>query len=179
MKKCFVLSQQTLHPALLFESVMSVVWSRQRAAQRTFGTTVSIAGLVSLVRSEGSTVRMSRTEGKFRCKSFSVTCFLYSRLMMWPVSSSIVIRATTFSHNGPEDDVVRQVFALLSKRVQVWVHSGRFNNFSKSSSLVEVCVRARILTSRHEDENMDDSNEGVPFSCALECKPVSSRDFCD
>ena len=42
-----VLSQPTVHRALLFESVMSVVWSHQRVAQRTFGTTVSIAGLTS------------------------------------------------------------------------------------------------------------------------------------
>ena len=46
-----VLSQPTVHRALLFESVMSVVWSRQREVQRTFGT---IAGLVSQVRSEGA-----------------------------------------------------------------------------------------------------------------------------
>ena len=33
---------------------MSVVWSRQRVVQRTFRTTVSIAGLVLQVRSEGA-----------------------------------------------------------------------------------------------------------------------------
>ena len=89
-------------------------------------------------------MRMSRTEGKFRCKSFSAMCFVYSRLMMWLVSSSIVIRATTFFHKGPEDDVARWVFALLSKRVQVRVHSGKSRSWK--------CVHARVLTSRHEDE---------------------------
>ena len=50
---------------------------------------------------------MSRTEGKFRSKSFSVMYLVYSRLIMCSVLSSIVIHAITFSHNGPENDVVR------------------------------------------------------------------------
>ena len=67
-----------MHPAKLFEFVMSVVWSLQKLVQRTFGTTVSIADSVS----EVSSVRMSGTEDKFRYKSSSFMCFVSSRLVM-------------------------------------------------------------------------------------------------
>ena len=45
----------------MFESMMSVVWSRQRKVQRTFGTTVSIAG----VRSEGALCECHELKANF------------------------------------------------------------------------------------------------------------------
>ena len=86
---------------------MSVVWSRQRVVQRTFGTIVSIAGLALQVKSEGALCECHELKANFDANLSESCGFVYSRLMMCPVSSSIVIRATTFSHKGPEDDVVR------------------------------------------------------------------------
>ena len=80
---------------------MSVVWSRQQVVQRTFGTSASIADSVSLVSNEEAMRECHEQRANFDA-NLSHSCVLCR-----PVLSSIVIRATTFSHNGPEDDVVR------------------------------------------------------------------------
>ena len=69
------LSQPTIHPALLFESVVSVVWFRQRMVQRTFGTTVSIARLVSLVSSEEALCESHEHKANFDA-NLSQSCVL-------------------------------------------------------------------------------------------------------
>ena len=58
-----------------FESVMSVVWSRQQEVQRTFGTTVSIAVLVSQVRSEGALCECHEVKANFDA-TLSQSCVL-------------------------------------------------------------------------------------------------------
>ena len=54
LNNSFTVTPELSEPSDNSSFVMSVVWSRQQAGQRTFGTTVSIAGLVSQVRSEGA-----------------------------------------------------------------------------------------------------------------------------
>ena len=65
----------SFHPALLFESVMSVVWSRQLVVQRTFGTTVSIVDSASPVRSEGALCECHELKANFDA-SLSQSCVL-------------------------------------------------------------------------------------------------------
>ena len=97
---------------------MTSVWSRQHAVQRTFGTTVSVSDSVSQVSNEEATCECHEKRASLRT-NLSRSCYVYFQTHDVTSFVSILIRAITFSHNGPEDDVVRQVFALLSKRVQV------------------------------------------------------------
>ena len=69
------MNRPTIHPALLLESVMSVVWSRQRAVQRAFGTTVSVAGSVLQVRSEGALYDCHELKANFDA-NLSQSCVL-------------------------------------------------------------------------------------------------------
>ena len=59
-----------------------------------------------------------------------------------------MIRAITFSHNGPEDDVVRQVFALSSK----FEYLQSYPTISTRHPRLWMCVCARVLTPLHEHE---------------------------
>ena len=98
-------------------------------------------------------MRISRTEGAHSCAHlFSIMRFVYSRIMTWPVVSSVVIRARTFSHNGPEADVVREVFR---SRVETSPSFSIFKHYpaiSTSRLHSWMCVRARVLTHPCEDQ---------------------------
>ena len=94
---------------------------------------------------------MSRTEGKFRSTSFSVMCFVFSKLMMRPVLSSIVIRATTFSHNGPRMAWCDR-FSLSCRSESWFEYTQADSTISANRPRLWKCVRVRVVTSRHEDE---------------------------
>ena len=117
-----------------------------------------------------------RTQGKFRCISFSFMCFVYFRLMMWPVSSSIVIRAITFSHHGPEGVVVRWVVASCRNESRLEYHPAS-PTISTSRLHSWMFVRARDLTPLHEDEMwMIQATAVLSLLCLWLVAPAASRE---
>ena len=95
---------------------MACVWSRQQVVQRTFGTTVTVKNEESTC--ECNEWNKQRAHFDTHLSHSYVSC-TPTRLMSRPIFASTVIHARTFSHNGRESEVVRQVFGLFSKRVQV------------------------------------------------------------
>ena len=69
--------------------------------------TVSVVDSAYQMSNEEATCEYHEQRAHFCAHPFSIMFFVYTRLMTWPVVSSVVIRARTFSHNGPEADVVR------------------------------------------------------------------------
>ena len=149
----------TLLLGRLVDFVKSGVWSRQKV-KRMFGTTISVVDSAWQVNNEEAMCECHEEKASFGIRS-SVSCTPDSRRDQFCLQSWCVPYIHS-SHNGLLDDVVRKVFALLSKRVQVWDSSGILH-ISNSSSLVDVCSWSCF------GRNVYGSSASVLFCCAICC----------
>ena len=149
----------TLLLGRLVDFVKSGVWSRQKV-KRMFGTTISVVDSAWQVNNEEAMCECHEEKASFGIRS-SVSCTPDSRRDQFCLQSWCVPYIHS-SHNGLLDDVVRKVFALLSKRVQVWKSSGILH-ISNSSSLVDVCSWSCF------GRNVYGSSASVLFCCAICC----------
>ena len=141
-----------------------ILWSQVsglvKKVKRMCGTTISVVDSAWPVNNEEAMCECHEEKASFGIRS-SVSCTPDSRRDQFCLQSWCVPYIHS-SHNGLLDDVVRKVFALLSKRVQVWKSSGILH-ISNSSSFVDVCSWSCF------GRNVYGSSASVLFCCAICC----------
>ena len=150
---------------------MSVVRSCLQVMQQTFGTTVSTADSVSAVRNEAP-YECHEQRANFDAHLSHSCVFVYSRLMIRPVLSSIVIRATTFSHDVTWCDR----FSLSCRNESRFEYAQADSTVSTNRPLLWMCDRGHIqtvLTWLHTQ--LEDGMKVTHANAFLSPVPVSSR----